>query len=109
MESSSLDISKLVDESFVTLKEVFAKLAQLKGWNMASLKAAFDMMPEIVKHTELVGRLRGLSGEEKKSFAIELILRLRPAPFWLPGPLYRMVLGWAIDSIVAALKDKFPS
>jgi len=107
MESSSIDINKLVDESFMTFKDIFAKLAQLKGWNMASLKSAFDMMPEIVKHTELVGKLRGLNGEEKKSFAIKLILRLRPAPFWLPTPFYRMVLGWVIDSIVAALKDKF--
>lgn len=107
MEASAVDIKKIADEAIPAVKEVVEKLKTLRGWNMGSLKAAYDMLPEVAKKVEVIGRLRGLKGSEKKELAIELVTRLRPAPFWLPTPLYRMILGWAVDSIVAALKDRF--
>lgn len=107
MEASSVDISKIADEAIPAVKEVIDRLKTLHGWNMSSFKSAYDMLPEITKKVEVIGRLRGLKGSEKKDLAIEIVTRLRPAPFWLPTPLYRMALGWAVDSIVSALKDRF--
>jgi hypothetical protein len=102
-----MDIKKIADEVIPAASEVAAELKKLHGINMATLQAAFQMLPGIVKRVESVGKIKDLTGAEKQELAIELIIRMRPSPWWLPTPLYRQLLGWAIDSTVAALKDRF--
>lgn len=100
-------IKDIANELVLQLSGVVEDLSRLKGWNANTLRKAFGMLPTVVKKVESASKALQLGNESKRELAIELVTRLRPAPVWLPDFIYRQILGWAVDSTVAALKDRF--
>ncbi len=101
-----MDTRALVALSLSEAEHAAQELSRLKGFNLKSLQGAIACTTWAVKRAEQVGLKEGLTGADKKEFAIELLLRAVPMPWYLQA-LVRMVLPPIIDAIVDALKDKF--
>lgn len=85
----------------------------LRSW--AAAKAArgvrgfFELAPRVVKEVEEIGKANGYKGADKKYLAVDVILQLIPAdrlPWWMPKPLARYLIGFAIERAVKALRDR---
>ncbi|MFA5162081.1 MAG: hypothetical protein WC421_07530 [Elusimicrobiales bacterium] len=85
-------------------KELLDGLGELKGKIKAvkSLKDAAEAIPDVVKLVEAVGQDEGLKGADKKALAVAVLNALIDIPF-LPESIEGMLIGWAIDAVVAAL------
>lgn len=102
-----MDIAKLAGELIETVKTQAEELSRLKGFKLKTIQTGIRMLPSIVKRVEKVGEVRNLTGAEKQALAVELVVALAPAPWWLPNKVYRAGLAMAVDAVVDAYKEKF--
>ena len=101
------DIKELAAAHIEGIKKATEELSRLKGWTLGTAKGALKCVPVVIKEVELIGATGGLTGSEKQSLAVELLLKLIPLPWWLPVSFVRPLLEGIVDAVVDALKDKF--
>jgi len=82
--------------------ELVAKLDEVKDKikGVSSLKAALDAIPDVVSLVE--AEAADLAGADKKALAVAVLNKLIDIPF-IPESVESVILGWAIDAVVAAL------
>ncbi|MFA5161856.1 MAG: hypothetical protein WC421_06385 [Elusimicrobiales bacterium] len=85
-------------------KELLDKLGAVKDKikTVKSLKDAAEAVPDVVKLVEGVGQDEDIKGSDKKALAVAILNALIDIPF-LPESVEGMLIGWAIDAVIAAL------
>jgi len=85
-------------------KELIAKLGAVADEikSVKSLSGALAVVPDVVKLVESVGQEEDIKGADKKQLAVAVLNALIDIPF-LPESVEGMLIGWAIDAVVAAL------
>ena len=68
-----MDLKILADELVPAVKSVLEDLSRLKGFNLATLNQAKELLPVILKKVEVVGKVKDLTGAEKQELAVELV------------------------------------
>lgn len=101
-----IDVDNLADLSITEVKEAAERLSILKGWNINSVKGALSCLFLVVQHTEALGKIRDLTGAEKQSLAVAIILKLVKLPWWLPKDWARPLLEGVVNAIVEAGKGR---
>ena len=102
----AVDLDAIAGLSIEEVKAAAEKLAQLKGWNVNSLKGLISCLPEIIKHTEAIGQVKDLTGAEKQEVAILIILKMVKLPWWLPLWIIKPLLEGAVNAVVQAINNK---
>jgi hypothetical protein len=105
-EQMNISIDELAELAIKDVKADIEKLAQLKGWNIKSVKGLISCLPAIIKHVEELGKVKDLAGEQKQELACLIILKLIKLPCWLPTAIVKPVLYGAINAVVEAIKNK---
>jgi len=85
-------------------KELLEKLDGLKDKVKAvkTLKDAAAVIPDVICVVEATGTDEDLKGADKKELAVAILNALVDIPF-LPESVEAMLIGWAIDAVIAAL------
>lgn len=92
------DINKLADEIINSGKVVIDAAKGIHG-----VDGAVKIIPGVIAEVELAAqKTQGMTSAEKKELAINIINRLIDIPL-IPESVEAMLLGYAIDAIVAAL------
>lgn len=83
------------------------ELKKARGF-VACIKTAALVLPEIVRSIEEASKqVAGvLPGKDKRDVAIELLLEYVKLPWYVPEPVVRVILGWAIDKAVVELNKR---
>ena len=83
-------------------QELLAKLETVKEKfkDVASLKDALAAIPDVISLVE--AEASDLAGADKKKLAVEVLNGLVDIPF-VPESVEGMLIGWAIDAVIAAL------
>lgn len=92
----------LVNKAVEELKGAVGKLVGIHGGIGGIIRA----VPEVVAHVEAAGEAAGLSGPDKKEFAMAVLFALVPLPWWAPRWLVEPILSHVIDATVSAVKTK---
>jgi len=92
-----MDYAKKAQELLDKLGAVKDKIKTVK-----SLKEAAEAVPDVVKLVEGVGQDEDIKGSDKKALAVAILNELIDIPF-LPESVEGMLIGWAIDAVIAAL------
>ena len=101
------NIKALAVQHIDGIKKAAEELSRLKGWTLGTAKGALKCIPVVIKEVERIGASSKMTGPEKQSLAVELLLKLIPLPWWLPVSFVRPLLDGIVDAVVDALKDKF--
>lgn len=101
-----MDIKELAKATVAEAGDVAGKYKSLHGVSVQSVRGAFAITKDVVKHVEEIGLRQHLIGADKKALAIEIIILVVKPGFFVER-LLRFVLPYAIDMAVSALKDKF--
>jgi|GEM_PF-950143 len=97
-----MDTETMAKEVLEEGKAVFSRIKTIHG-----IDGALSALPEVVKAVEAkAAAVCGLSGEEKKELAVEIINALVDIPY-LPESLEAKLIGFGVDAAVAALNKIF--
>lgn len=105
-----MDQKKLQDlavKLVVEVKDAAKELSRVKGFNLSGLQGLVRTVPLVIQKVESAGAVVGLSGKDKQSLAVEVLLEVVPLPVFLPKVVVRAYLPMLIDVVVDALKTKF--
>jgi len=95
MVMERLDIVTEAAKVAAAVKAILKKLTGIHG----GIKGVFKAAPYVVAEVEKAARpWAGITSAEKKAMAVEAIVLLIPLPWWIPKPLARALISWAIES-----------
>ena len=93
-----MDIKAMAQEIIEAGKAVFDRIKTIHG-----VDGAIAALPEVIRAVETkASEVTGMTGAQKKELAVEVINALVDIPF-LPEKLEGILIGWAIDAVIAAL------
>ena len=91
-----VDIDKLADEVIADLVALKEEAKQVKG-----VKDALQILPAVIKKVEEISGGVKIAGAQKKELAVAVLNKLVDIP-WVPEAAEAMLIGLAIDAVVAA-------
>lgn len=101
-----MDIKELAKKTVAEAGDIAGRYRRLHGYSLDSVRGAFAITKDVVKHVEEIGLREALVGAEKQALAIEIIIVIIK-PGYFVERLLRFILPYAVDMAVSALKDKF--
>lgn len=94
-------MSSVQEQASAVIELIRKTVGDLKS--SRGLLAILRLVPDIVKSVESASKQYGIKGADKKALAVEVALNLVPLPWWLPKPLLKLVLDYAIEAAVGEL------
>ena len=91
-----VNIEKLAEGVITDLAELKAEAGQVKN-----VKDALQILPAVVKKVEEVAGGVKLAGDQKKELPVAVLNKIIDIP-WVPEAAEAVIIGMAIDAIVAA-------
>ena len=99
-----VDIEKLAVEIVEDLKDL--KDLKAEGKKVKDVKSALQIIPAVIKKVEEISKNVKLASSQKKELAVSVINRLVDIP-WVPEAAEAVLIGLAIDAIIAAVNKWF--
>lgn len=96
-----VDIEKLAAETVEDLKDLKAE-----GKKVKDVKSALQIIPAVIKKVEEISKNVKLASSQKKELAVAVINKLVDIP-WVPEAAEAVLIGLAIDAIIAAVNKWF--
>lgn len=96
-----VDIEKLAAETVEDLKDLKAE-----GKKVKDVKSALQIIPAVIKKVEEISKNVKLASSQKKELAVAVINKLVDIP-WVPEADEAVLIGLAIDAIIAAVNKWF--
>ena len=96
-----VDINKLAAEVVEDLAALKAEAKSVK-----SVKDAFKVIPAVIKRVEEISKNVKLASSQKKELAVAVLNKLVDIP-WVPEAAEAVLIGLAIDAIIAAVNKWF--
>jgi hypothetical protein len=92
-----------IKKAYEIVKAAVEPLKRLKGWS--GVGGLIKCAPHVVEELEKAGAALELSGADKKTVAVQLVLELVPDA-WAPDWVLEPIVSWAIEKAVAVLKKR---